>query len=392
MSDIEKVEREPPVRSDRVMTMAEESAFREIFESSELGEGMLIFDLVASYDDPDGVAESLRTQFAARIQDFGDDAETINDQVKALDALVEIGLRNEARRQAERYMHGVEDLLWAETLLSPLLMGDDDAARWARTRLRLAAFVSALHNPDKHAEIQRHHADYASASPSSRPRIGILVKTWRHLRGVIDRVSADIGRRIDVRVRMIDDIVNRLRADDPGDNGAWGADGVLLAEIAHHLLEAANGPESWPSLPAVTIEHDGEWTGPTIRKGDTGWRDALPAELRDAAGVTAAAHVAEVLATDERVLSQVAQWAAEENLLDGLMARRFIASWLESYGAVGAEFFTLQELAVLEGRKDVANGSAEALLAWALEEEVIDENARDVLVGHEQQSARRPEM
>lgn len=387
MNTVDPEEARPSSPAAVVVTLAEEAAYREVLDHGDPVVGADMFRRLADVHDGDGVAENLRAVFLSRVEQLRTLASSDQYHGTIVDILVEMGRRREAREYAEQVAQGLADLGRAEIVFCALRVGNDDHARWAEARLRLIAFVAALRAPDADIDTQNDIAPPGRSGAAVRPRIGLVVKTWRRLQPVIDALEDELRRRIDLRARVVDDIVGPVAAQAPSDGYGMCALALSLGDVARHLLEMRLTASSIRSLPSLIFDSDAEdpatddWMDD--RDGRERWIDDLRANMEFAAEITAATRALNILHTDGEVLHQVAVWAAGEGLLDGLSPERFAVSWMETYGTLGALVYAVQEIAVLSSQRDVAYGPVENLLAWAVAEGILDDKARDILRGLE---------
>lgn len=377
----------PPSPAAALITVAEELAIREVLGHGDPVVGADMFHRLAGIQDRDGVAESLRATFLTRVEQLRTSA--ISDQGHGIvvDILVEMGRRREAREYAERFAQGLADLGRAATVFSALRVGNDDHARWAEARLRLISFAGALRAPDADIDTQNDIAPSGRSGAAVRPRIGLVVKSWRRLQPMLDALELEVRRRIDLRARVVDDIVGRVAAQTPSDGYGMCSLALSLSDVARHLLEMRLAASSIPSLPSAIIDSDAE--GPATvdwmddRDGRERWIDDLRANLESAAGITGATQSLNMLRANDEVLHEVASWAATEGLLGGLSPERFTASLTDVFGTLRSFVYVIQEIADLVGRREIACGPTVALLGWAVVEGILDDTARETLLGLE---------
>lgn len=255
-----------------------------------------------------------------------------------------------------------ERLARTEPPLRPRSILERDASesvRRRRIRARFAALELALADPDADLAAQR-AAARAVPRGGARLRAGLLAKAERALAARLVALRDELERRVALRGPLV------LDALWEWEEYGWSEAYRALEEAVEALAREA---PALPSLEGVAGDFHGDPPG----YGDTPWYEATDpvdeqrAVLEAKAGIGGARQVLEWFRLEYGAREALFAWGEREELLGGMSAAEALATFEQLEAHRGAHRLDLEDLAMLEGRRDVAHGSLSTQLRWARE-------------------------
>jgi hypothetical protein len=274
----------------------------------------------------------------------------------------------------------VERLALLEPPIVPAPQPDQDAPveeRALAIRARLTVLEQVLADPGANLAAQR-AAARALPGDACPLRLGLIVKVDALLSELSESLFGETALRSVERSQAIDDALEVW--DLEGYSTAYHARVARIDEVRDH------GP-SLPSLIGVEGDFDDDPPG----YGDTPWyeesdeRTDLASELADRAGLTSAARARTLFRSERGARIAWYGWGEREGLLasSGLRdAREAVATWEQVFAHRQALRLDLEKLALLDERRDIANGSYGEMCEWGREVGAIGPLAARFLLRH----------